>query len=85
MGGNFAVGRCLTVLSPCPAFPQIWRLVKSSEVTAREGKGLTEHRFRLMLRLIALAQVRQGMHWGDAAFACLVVKRRRGEGGACKY
>ncbi|RMZ54465.1 hypothetical protein APUTEX25_002041, partial [Auxenochlorella protothecoides] len=35
---------------------KIWRLVKSPEVVAREGKGLTEHRFRLMLRLIALAQ-----------------------------
>lgn len=42
-----------------PWSPQIWRLVKSREVVEREGKGLTEHRFRQMLRLIALAQVRR--------------------------
>ena len=35
---------------------QIWKLVKSPEVIAREGKGLTRHRFSQVLRLIALAQ-----------------------------
>ncbi len=35
---------------------QIWKLVKSPEVIAREGKGLSRHRFAQVLRLIALAQ-----------------------------
>ena len=33
-------------------------MVKTAEVVAREGKGLDEREFRLVLRLIALAQVR---------------------------
>lgn len=39
-----------------PFLPQIWKLVKSPEVIAREGKGLSRHRFAQVLRLIALAQ-----------------------------
>lgn len=35
---------------------RIWKLVKSPEVIAREGKGLSRHRFAQVLRLIALAQ-----------------------------
>jgi hypothetical protein len=38
---------------------QIWRLVKSPEVVAAEGKGLLRPRFLQVLRLVALAQVRQ--------------------------
>ena len=44
---------CLS--APPPAL-QIWKLVKSPEVIAREGKGLARHRFAQVLRLIALAQ-----------------------------
>ncbi|KAL4853623.1 Type II inositol polyphosphate 5-phosphatase 15 [Chlorella vulgaris] len=35
---------------------KIWKLVKSPDVIAREGKGLSRHRFAQVLRLIALAQ-----------------------------
>ena len=46
-------------LNPTPVLPallQIWKLVKSPDVIAREGKGLSRHRFAQVLRLIALAQ-----------------------------
>ncbi len=36
---------------------QIYLLVKTPELNAREGVGLTKQRFAQMLRLIALAQV----------------------------
>lgn len=45
--------QCSTSLS---GHVQIWKLVKSPEVVAREGKGLTRQRFRQVLRLVALAQ-----------------------------
>lgn len=63
-------------------FLQIWRLVKSPEVVAREGKGLTEHRFRLMLRLIALAQVCHGMR-GRTVCVCVCGNRWRSARWGC--
>lgn len=45
-----------TVPEPTALLPQIWKLVKSPEVIAREGKGVSRHRFAQVLRLIALAQ-----------------------------